>query len=119
MTSSFPIILLILVLLLVPALNACAAPPPSAAPASKPLNAAFARVTLPDTELRQLNSSATGRSYDIYIRLPDAYARDRGKKYPVLYVLDGQWDFKLLDSIQSGLLYDKFVPEMIIVGITY
>jgi predicted alpha/beta superfamily hydrolase len=40
-------------------------------------------------------------------------------KYPVLYVLDGQWDFKLLDSIYGGLLYDKFIPEMIIVGITY
>jgi predicted alpha/beta superfamily hydrolase len=34
-------------------------------------------------------------------------------------VLDGQWDFKLLDSIYGGLYYDKFVPEMIIVGITY
>jgi predicted alpha/beta superfamily hydrolase len=34
-------------------------------------------------------------------------------------VLDGQWDFKLLDSIYGGLLFDKFVPEMLIVGITY
>jgi predicted alpha/beta superfamily hydrolase len=34
-------------------------------------------------------------------------------------VLDGQWDFKLLDSIYGGLYYDGFVPEMIIVGITY
>lgn len=74
---------------------------------------------MPDTERRQLKSLATGRDYDIYVRLPDQYAREQGKKYPVLYVLDGQWDFKLLDSIQSGLLYDKFVPEMIIVGITY
>jgi len=79
----------------------------------------FARVSMPDTEVRQLKSSATGRNYDIYIRLPDEYARDKGKKYPVLYVLDGQWDFKLLDSIQGGLVYDKFMPEIIIVGITY
>jgi predicted alpha/beta superfamily hydrolase len=43
----------------------------------------------------------------------------KDKKYPVLYVLDGQWDFKLLDSVYGGLLYDKFVPEMYIVGITY
>jgi len=37
----------------------------------------------------------------------------------VLYVLDGQWDFKLLDSVYGGLYYDKYVPEMIIIGITY
>ena len=77
------------------------------------------KVTMPYTEVRKLNSSATGRSYDIYIRLPDDYVQNRAKKYPVLYVLDAQWDFKMLDSIYSGLLYDGFVPEMIIVGITY
>ena len=76
-------------------------------------------VTLPNTEVRQLHSSATGRDYDIYVRLPEEYEQDQAQKYPVLYVLDGQWDFKLLDSIYGGLHYDGFVPEMIIVGITY
>lgn len=79
----------------------------------------FDRVTIPDTEVRTLKSSATGRSYDIYVRFPEAYDQNPNKKYPTLYLLDGQWDFKLLDSIYGGLLYDKFVPEMIIVGITY
>jgi uncharacterized protein len=77
------------------------------------------RVTLPGSELRQLASSFTGRDYDIYVRLPDEYAQSQAKKYPVLYVLDGQWDFKLMDSIVGGLLYDRFVPAMIIVGVTY
>jgi len=101
-------------LLLSQALSACAQQTP--APESPSLT--FANVTMPDTEVRQLKSSETGRSYDIYVRLPSEYAQNQ-KKYPVLYVLDGQWDFKLLDSIQGGLLYDGFVPEMIIVGITY
>ena len=79
----------------------------------------FPRVTIPNTEVRTLTSSATGRGYDLYVRLPTEYAQSAEKKYPVLYVLDGQWDFKLLDSVDGGLLYDKFVPEMIIVGITY
>ena len=79
----------------------------------------FTRVTIPNTEIRQLKSSATGRSYDLYVRFPDEYAQDGAKKYPVLYVLDGQWDFKLLDSIYGGLYYDGFIPEMLIVGITY
>jgi predicted alpha/beta superfamily hydrolase len=74
---------------------------------------------MPGTEVRPLKSSATGRDYDIYVKLPDEYAQNQGRKYPVLYVLDGQWDFKLLDSICGGLVFDKFIPEMIIVGITY
>lgn len=85
----------------------------------EPVSSTVTVVTLPGTELRQLESSNTGRSYDIYIRLPGEYSQDQKTEYPVLYVLDGQWDFKLLDSIYGGLVYDGFVPEMIIVGITY
>ena len=76
-------------------------------------------VTVPGSHIRQLKSAATGRSYDLYIHLPSDYATAPDKRYPVLYVLDGQWDFKLLDSVLGGLVYDKFVPELIIVGITY
>jgi hypothetical protein len=69
--------------------------------------------------VRTLKSAATGRDNDLYIHLPSNYSRDTAKKYPVLYILDGQWDFKLMDSVLGGLVYDKFVPEMILVGITY
>lgn len=110
MSSSFRAYSLIIGLLLSQALSACAQ-------SASESNAALSRVTLPDSEVRQLKSSKTGRSYDIYIRLPEKYSRN--KKYPVLYLLDGQWDFKLLDSIYGGLYYDNFVPEMIIIGITY
>ncbi len=68
------------------------------------------------TELLTLPSKDTGRTYDLYIQKP---ANAAGKKLPVIYVLDGQWDFKLYTSVYGGLLYDKFVPEMLIVGITY
>jgi predicted alpha/beta superfamily hydrolase len=73
-------------------------------------------VMIPGAHVRTLVSKDTGRTYDLYFQLPDLKS---GKKYPVLFVLDGQWDFKLLDSVYGGLHYDKFVPEMIIVGITY
>ena len=79
----------------------------------------FPRVDIPNTELRTLKSSSTGRDYDVYVHLPGGYARGSGKKLPVVYVLDGQWDFKLIASVYGGLFYDKFVPEMIVVGITY
>lgn len=111
MKFSFPIYSLTITLLLSQVLGACAKQPP----ASETLST----VTLPGSEVRQLKSAETGRSYDIYIRLPADYAKDKKKKYPVLYLLDGHWDFKLLDSIYGGLYYDGYVPEMIIVGITY
>lgn len=76
-------------------------------------NVTVSRVTLPNSEVRTLKSARTGRTYDLYIRLPEGYASNR--KYPVLYLLDGQWDFKLLDSIYGGLYYDQFIPEIIIV----
>jgi len=118
MTFSFRTTILIIGLLFVQAISACV-PQTSAAPTAEPPMRTFANVTMPGTEVRQLESTTTGRSYDIAVRLPGQYAQDQEQKYPVLYVLDGQWDFKLLDSIHGGLHYDGFVPEMIIVGITY
>lgn len=82
-------------------------------------NPALPQVTIPNSEVRTLKSTNTGRTYDIYIRLPEEYPESEARNYPVLYVLDGQWDFKLLDSIYGGLHYDKFIPEIIIVGVTY
>jgi predicted alpha/beta superfamily hydrolase len=115
---SFPATALIIGILLFQAMSACV-PRTSPAQTPKPQSAAFPRVTIPGSELRQLESSKTGRSYDLYVRLPEEYAQNPKASYPILYVLDGQWDFKLLDSIYGGLHYDRFVPAMIIVGITY
>ncbi|HLO15166.1 MAG TPA: alpha/beta hydrolase-fold protein [Anaerolineales bacterium] len=123
MTFSLRMNILMIGILLLQMVSACAtqtsAAPPSQTQSLEPQSTTIVRVTMPDTEVRQLKSSATGRNYDIYVRTPDQYAQENGKKYPVIYVLDGQWDFKLLDSISGGLIYDKFVPEVIIVGITY
>ena len=77
----------------------------------------YPAVAIRGSAVRSLQSKETGRDYDLYIRVPGDLKS--GKKYPVLYLLDGQWDFKLLDSIHGGLVYDKFIPEMVIVGITY
>lgn len=76
-------------------------------------------VTIAGTELRPIHSAQTGRDYDLYVYLPASYGRAPQQRYPVLYLTDAQWDFKLLASIQGGLFYDRFNPEIIIVGITY
>jgi uncharacterized protein len=79
----------------------------------------FPKVTMPGSQVRTLHSTSTGRDYDLYIHLPSNYDQDKASRYPALYILDGQWDFKLMDSVLGGLVYDKFVPQMILVGITY
>ncbi len=76
------------------------------------------KVTIAGSEVRTMKSASTGRNYDLLIHVPSDYKKS-GKKYPVVYIIDGQWDFKLMDSVLGGLFYDKFVPEMILVGITY
>jgi predicted alpha/beta superfamily hydrolase len=69
------------------------------------------------SQVRTLRSAETGRTYDLYIQAPKPTSP--GQKFPVLYAMDGQWDFKLMDSVKGGLIYDKFIPEIIVVGVTY
>jgi uncharacterized protein len=80
---------------------------------------AYPTVPILGSELRTLKSLSTGRNYDLYIKVPGDYGSRKDAKYPVIYVLDGHWDFKLIDSVYGGLFYDKFVPAMIIVAVTY
>jgi predicted alpha/beta superfamily hydrolase len=79
------------------------------------------RVDLGGTERRTLTSdSVEGQAYDLYLNLPRSYwAVETRSTYPVLYVLDGQWDFGLASAIYGGQFYDGDMPEIIIVGITW
>ncbi len=56
----------------------------------------------------------------IYVQLPEGYSR-RDKKYPVLYVLDGEWLFHLASSHARFYSYDEVagirIPQVIVVGI--
>ena len=69
--------------------------------------------------LRPLPPTADGRHYQLHIKLPTSFARESQRRYPVLYVTDGYWDFPLVVSIYNNLVYDEVVPEMIIVGLGY
>ncbi|HWR17773.1 MAG TPA: alpha/beta hydrolase-fold protein [Terriglobales bacterium] len=101
------------VVIILSAVFACAQQKPASATTALP------KVSISGSELHSMKSANTGRDYDIYIRVPSEAAKHPEKKYPVVYILDGQWDFKLMDSVLGGLVYDKFVPEMMLVAITY
>jgi predicted alpha/beta superfamily hydrolase len=51
--------------------------------------------------------------------LPDSYSPRDTARYPVLYLLDGNLFFSLLQSMQRFYLSGQEVPEMIIVGVGY
>jgi hypothetical protein len=83
------------------------------------LRGPFPRQTLPNTEVRRLPRSTTGREYQLHIALPDSYDEDPGRHYPVLYLCDGYWDLPLVKAIAGNLVVDGAIPEIIIVGLGY
>jgi predicted alpha/beta superfamily hydrolase len=75
--------------------------------------------TIDHSEVHVLPRSANGRDYRITVGVPDSYLTRPDQRYPVIYVTDGYWDYKLFKSIVGGLVYDKAMPEAIVVGIGY
>jgi predicted alpha/beta superfamily hydrolase len=71
------------------------------------------------SQTRKLTSSiVTGQEYELQIMLPANYS-STNKLYPVVYLMDSQWDFPLLTSLYGEQYYDGFIPPMIIVGVTW
>ncbi len=90
-----------------------------AAPAADAPPAAFPAFTLPGSQLRDLPRNAAGRQYQLHIGLPASYAANPDRRYPVVYVTDGYWDFAKMYANREALTYDKVAPEFIIVGLGY
>lgn len=83
------------------------------------IQAEFPKHTLGNTQVRDLPKSENGQSYRLMVGLPYTYGASPDKKYPVLYLCDGYWDFTLVNGMYGNLLYDKAIPEFIIVGFSY
>ena len=81
--------------------------------------AQYPRVDIPGSEVRKIASSiVSGQEYELQILLPGSYHRST-KKYSVVYLMDSQWDFPLVKSLYGQHYYDGFIPELIIVGVTW
>src|SRR5687767_6833511 len=76
-------------------------------------------VSIASTQRLTLNSTIVGQEYDLLIHLPGNYNTNTEKTYPVLYLLDAQWDFPLVTGLYGSQNYDGFIPGIIIVGITW
>lgn len=65
-----------------------------------------------------LKSKINDITYSLSVALPEKYATSN-KRYPVVYVLDGQWNFQFIEAIAGKLRYDGAVPDLIVAGITW
>ncbi|MDP4252102.1 MAG: alpha/beta hydrolase-fold protein [Bacteroidota bacterium] len=77
------------------------------------------RVEIPNTQVLKFTSSVTDQEYLLYINLPGGYLKEKARTFPVVYLLDGQYDFPFLTGVYGGQYYDGFLPAFITVGITW
>lgn len=76
-------------------------------------------VVIPGSQVQTIVShEVSGQEYELDILLPGGY-QNSNKKYPVLYLMDSQWDFPLAKSLYGQHYFDGFIPEIIIVGVTW
>ncbi|PAY01939.1 hydrolase [Pseudoalteromonas sp. HM-SA03] len=68
--------------------------------------------TIPGTQVVPLKDSTTGHQYELYIKLPEGYSKDKG--YPVLYFTDAIWHIEAFSSTTFFLF-----EEIILVGISW
>lgn len=66
-----------------------------------------------------LQSREADHLYHIYVRLPEGYAEEPERRYPIVYLLDGDSLFPILAANHLFLTYDDKLPEAIVVGISY
>lgn len=96
-----------------------AASAPAAVVADGAGAAAYPPFALERTQQRPLEASVNNQHYLLSVGLPPSYGMETQRRYPVVYLLDGYWDFPALYHMQGGLLFDKVIPEHILVGIGY
>ncbi len=74
----------------------------------------------PCSARRSERSSLTirGREYHLSVALPDSY-KTSTQAYPVIYVLDGDFNFGVAAGLTRFSNWFRKVPELIIVGIGY
>ena len=68
----------------------------------------------PAIEVVPIEDSATGRGFELYIKLPEDYDPEGDKQHPVIYITDALWHIEII----SGSI-EYLVPDAILVGISW
>ena len=78
----------------------------------------FRRVEIRDTEMRFLESKYVNQTYEIDVSFPKDYGKETAR-YPVLYVLDAEYNFGCVAYIARRLIKNGDIPKVLVVGIAY
>lgn len=73
----------------------------------------------PSSEVHRYYSGFVRDEYRLEVSLPETYNKNSHKRFPVIYVMDGQWYFTLISNINGGVAFDNQVSEAIVVGVTW
>jgi predicted alpha/beta superfamily hydrolase len=73
------------------------------------------RITEPD---HTINSEIMGKDYQLYISFPKNYSTKDTISYPVLYVLDGEYSFPIIQGSMRFFSLGNEIEDVIIVGIS-
>lgn len=71
-------------------------------------------LVLPQIQVVPIKDTKTKRNYELYIELPEDYAENNTKTYPVLYYTDAMWHLEMLSGATEYMLED-----VILVGISW
>ena len=74
----------------------------------------YAPYAMPRTEVVLIKDNTAGKQYELYIKLPENYAANADKRYPVIYTTDAVWHMDLLSGTAEYLM-----PNAILVGISW
>ncbi|HSG43546.1 MAG TPA: alpha/beta hydrolase-fold protein [Anaerolineales bacterium] len=75
--------------------------------------------TILGSELHTLRSKDTGKPYRITIGLPFEYYDKPSKKWPVIYLVDGNWYFGMVTDMVRVMALCETTTDAIVVGIGY
>lgn len=81
--------------------------------------ARYESLTIPNTEIRYIDSTNTHESYRIYVSIPAEYYTHPHKKYPAIFLLDADYSFPIVTAITNHLSDRNRIPAMFVFGIAY
>lgn len=66
-----------------------------------------------------IDSREASHRYHIYVRYPEGCTEQPDKRFPIVYLLDGDSLFPVLAPTQMFIHYDDKLPDALVVGIAY
>lgn len=75
---------------------------------------------IPRTEIIPIQDTQSDRQYELYIKLPEGYSKNKDSQYPVIFFTDAAWHIEILsaateylleNAILAGISWQKDIEE--------